>query len=190
MPSKRFAIASVGIALVAATAAYRNCASTGDEVGTTSITAASIPPPGSCPADVAGTTVTTTASDGAVALDFATSGDVAALRVRVRGMSELNNRNPGEMRLAAGNLGGVVTLPQASASVEDRPDGARLIVRPADPAQLGVLQRDAPEWADRLASGQCPSLGPRPVQAAPRMAPQEVPVNHDILTPPPFTPAR
>jgi hypothetical protein len=105
---------------------------------------------GMCPMDVSGTSVTTADVEGGVALSFTTSsGDVADLRQRVRRMAEMHSHMHGE--------GGMV-MPPATATIEDIPGGARLILRPEDPAQLAALREHARMQASAMTRGECPMM--------------------------------
>lgn len=53
--------------------------------------------------------------------------------------------------------GGMMT-PAATASVEDIEGGARLVLRPKDPAQLAALRAHVHMKAERMAGGQCPMM--------------------------------
>ncbi len=112
---------------------------------------------GMCPMQVPGTTVTAADVEGGVALSFTTStGDVADLRQRVRRMAEMHSQMHGRMH----GQGGM--MPAATTSVEDITGGARVILRPGDPAQLEALREHARMQAARTAQGECPMMPPRP----------------------------
>ena len=136
---------------------------------------------GMCPMQVPGTTVAATEVEGGIGLSFTTAtGDVAELRQRVRRMAEMHNQ-PGGHRMmgshgtaapgagaehqhgtqaGAGHggmmMGGGMMMPAATASVEDIEGGARLILQPKDPAQLGALREHVRMKAQRVAGGECP----------------------------------
>ncbi len=102
-----------------------------------------------CPMQVAGTTVAATDVEGGVALGFTTSsGDVSELRRRVTHMAEMHNQEH-----AAGRM-----MPAATASAEDAEGGARMILRPTDPAQLDALREHAHTHAERMSHGECPMM--------------------------------
>lgn len=103
MLSKTF----IGILALAASASLVGCVSKGDpgpEPGVespsskasafASLRDAGVLRGGSCPLQLPGTTMAWTDSDGGVALDFVTTGNVAELRQRVRRVAELNNQRP------------------------------------------------------------------------------------------------
>lgn len=60
---------------------------------------------GSCPLELAGTSVRATDVDGGAALEFTTTGDVAELRKRVAHMAEMHAKMGGEM-MGGGMMGG------------------------------------------------------------------------------------
>ncbi|MBS2028142.1 MAG: hypothetical protein JST54_09585 [Deltaproteobacteria bacterium] len=133
-----------------------------------------------CPMAVSGTTVQATDVAGGVALDFkTTTGDVADLRNRVRQMAEMHNHMHGQDGMmggssapAAGQGPGGQAKPMgdekmaaemkvmhaATASVEDIEGGARLTLKPKDPAQLQSLQAHAKEHAARMNREGCPMM--------------------------------
>jgi hypothetical protein len=153
---------------------------------------------GMCPMQVPGTTVTSADLEDGVALVFATStGDVAELRRRVQRMAEMHNRYhaAGEMMMgdqgpggagaekehgagaAPGHegrdrggmmMGGGMMMPAATAAVEDIEGGARLVLRPKDPAQLEALREHARMMAGRMARGECPMMSPGADDRRPR----------------------
>ena len=137
-----------------------------------------------CPMQVPGTTATTADVEGGVALSFTTSTDVADGRQRVRRMAEMHNQHhsggmmmgpqgagsaPGEHEHERGACcggervsGGMMMVPAATASVEDVQGGARLVLRPRDPAQLEALREHVRMHAARMAQGECPMMAPPP----------------------------
>jgi len=160
---------------MAAAAFLAGCASTG---GTGNESKTSAAPPTAhehgmgmmgdmCPMKVAGTAVTPADVEGGVALAFTTkSGDVTELRQRVRRMAEMHNNH----HATGGMMGGMhdggsgmmkdggMMMPAATAAVEDVEGGARLVLRPTDPAQLEALREHARTRAGRMASGECPMM--------------------------------
>lgn len=113
-----------------------------------------------CPMKVPGTTVAAADAEGGVTLAFITStGDVAELRQRVRGMAEMHNHHhaTGGM-MKGGMMKGDMMIPAATASVEDIEGGARLILRPKDQAQLEVLREHARKHAGQMTTGECPMM--------------------------------
>jgi hypothetical protein len=105
-------------------------------------------------------------SDG-VALVFTTSDDVAALREHVHRMAEMHEYKRGMQAQGMGGRGmggrgmgdrGMGPMVPSHASVEDVPHGARLVLVPDDPAELGALRQHARVHAERMATGRCPML--------------------------------
>lgn len=108
------------------------------------------PMAGMCPMEVPGTTVTATDIEGGVALTFATStGDVDELRQRVHRVAEMHNQRHGE---------GGRMMPAVTATTEDIPEGAQVIIRPKDPSQLGAVRERVHAHAAQLAKGECPGM--------------------------------
>lgn len=143
---------------------------------------------GMCPMQVPGTTVAVTEVDGGSGVSFTTTtGDVVELRQRVRRMAEMHNQPAGHMMMGnhdarapgadaehqhgaqagAGHegsgrggmmMGGGMMMPAATALAEDIEGGARLILQPKDPAQLGALRENVRMKAQRMAAGECPMM--------------------------------
>lgn len=87
--------------------------------------------------------------EGGVVLTFtAEAGDVVELRRRVHLMAE-RHQAP-----ADGNGVHHGAMPAATASVEETPNGARLVLKPRDPAQLDVLRRHAEMHAVHAERGE------------------------------------
>jgi hypothetical protein len=135
---------------------------------TTSSTAAPDNQPGmkmmaeKCPMKVSGTTVTATDVEGGVKLAFITStGDVAELRQRVRGMAQMHNDHhaAGGM-MKSGMMKSDMMMPAATASAEDIEGGARLVLRPKDQSQLEALREHAHKHAGQMTAGECPMMSP------------------------------
>jgi hypothetical protein len=179
----------LGVVTTAVTAFLGGCASTSlarTEPATGTSAARAIEPGAGmmsamCPMDVPGAAVTPTDVNGGVALVFTTgAGDVAELRQRVRSMAEMHNRHhAGGMMMGGrgagggrgGMMGGGMRMPAASASVEDVEGGARLVLRPRDPAQLGALREHVRMQAGRMAHGECPMMSPGAVGTSEPPAP-------------------
>lgn len=105
---------------------------------------------GMCPMQVPGTTVTATDIEGGVALTFATStGDVDELRQRVHRIAEMHNQRQGQ---------GGRMMPAATATTEDIPEGAQVIIRPQDPSQLDSVREHVHAHAEQMAKGECPGM--------------------------------
>jgi hypothetical protein len=112
-----------------------------------------------CPMKVPGTKVMSADVEGGVVLAFTNgTGNVADLRQRVRGMAEMRDRK---------NAGGGMMMPASTTSVEDVDGGARLVLRPKDPAQLEALRKHARMHAEKMSSGECPMMSPPAEQAPP-----------------------
>jgi hypothetical protein len=137
---------------------------------------------------VPGTAVVATEVEGGIGLSFTTTtGDVAELRQRVSRMAEMHNQRGGHTMMGshgapapgadaehqhgahagAGHeggrrggmmMGGGMMMPAATASAEGIEGGARLILQPSDPAQLGTLREHVRMKAQRMASGECPMM--------------------------------
>ena len=172
---------------------------------------------GMCPMQVRGTTVAATEVDGGIGLSFTTTtGDVAELRQRVRRIAEMHNQ-PGGHRMmgshgtaapgagpehrhgapGAGHegggrggmmMGGGMMMPAATALAEDIDGGARLVLRPKDPAQLGALREHVRMKAQRMAAGECPMMslgsGGKPAPANPGDADHDAHSMPHGVTPP------
>jgi hypothetical protein len=110
-----------------------------------------------CPMKVSGTTVAAGDVEGGVSLAFITStGDVAELRQRVRGMAEMHNHH----HATGGMMKGGMMIPDATASAEDIEGGARLVLRPKEQAQLEALREHARKHAGQMTTGECPMISP------------------------------
>jgi len=118
-------------------------------------------PPGACPMAVPGTQVSAVDRQNGEAITFTTSPDHEAdLRSRVHAMADMHNHHQGggtdhggmhqdmhgdamgDGSMGSGDMDHHMTMmpPPSSASVEDIPGGARLVVTPSDPAELQRLQ--------------------------------------------------
>jgi len=133
-----------------------------------------------CPMRVPGTTVFVSDTEGGVAVVFKTTGEVTELRHRVRRMAEMHNRHHAEGTMASskGMMGGgrdAGTTPEqggrgmmmgmshegmvpATAGVDDVEGGARLVLTPKDPSQLGSLRTHVHDHAERMTRGECPMM--------------------------------
>jgi len=121
-----------------------------------------------CPMMNAGTQVATSDTSDGVAIVFTTTGDVADLRARVRHMADMHNQMAGAkgkgmqgggMQDSGKGMMGMQMVP-SRASVEDVPGGARLVLVPTDPSQLGALRQQARMHAEMMQKGQCPMMAP------------------------------
>lgn len=141
---------------------------------TKSQTTASAPPPaaqqaGQCPMkEMAGAKVTATDTSDGVAVEFTTTGDLAALRAHVRKLADMHNgmemHHDGDMHAGMGS--GMKMVP-SRATVEDISGGARIVLVPNDPAQLADLRSHVREHAAMMNKGECPMMGTQPQQAQP-----------------------
>jgi hypothetical protein len=110
-------------------------------------------PQASCPMTVPDAHVRSEDVEGGVALSFTTeSGDIADLRRRVHALAEHHQR------AAQGKGRHDGSMPAATASVEEIPEGARLLLEPRDPGQLDALRRRAEMHAARMERGECPMM--------------------------------
>lgn len=159
----------LGATLVTAVAMLAGCASTNGAQSTTT-TAAQVTPPVTgypCPMDVGDVQVAAVDAKGYAAIDFTTTaGNVTELRDRVHAMADAHDRAPnGLMMRGQGVPGeawvfGNITLPLSTASVEEIPGGARMVLSPTRSSDLSRLQQDTSAWAMRLSYGQCPVAPP------------------------------
>jgi hypothetical protein len=134
-----------------------------------------------CPmAQMTGAKVVASDTDNGVAIAFTTTGDVADLRARVRRMAEMHEHmaamhqehamggGSGDMHPGMGSGGDMhgemmhMPMMTARVTVEDIPDGARLVFVPSDPSQLPALRAQAREHAAMMAKGECPMMGAQP----------------------------
>lgn len=139
--------------------------------GTVSAGATPQPPGAACPC-ARGAQITTAETPNGVALQFTTTGDVAGLRARVRRMAEMRNRMMGSgMGMQGGGM--KMRMVPSHASVEDIPGGARLVLTPVDPSQLGALRAHASQMAAMMRQGRCPMFrSPAPSSPGAPASPQ------------------
>ena len=109
---------------------------------------------GMCPMEVAGTKVAVDDTQDGVAITFTTTGDVAQLRERVHHMAGMHEHM---MHGGSGDMDQMKMAP-SSARAEDVDGGARIVLTPADPAQLADLRTHVREHAAQMASGHCPMM--------------------------------
>lgn len=77
-------------------------------------------------------------------------------------------------------MGGGMMMPAATARTEEIDGGARVILTPRDPADLGKLREHAQHMAERMASGQCPMMERSAEESAPAPTlPPTSPEDHD-----------
>lgn len=123
---------------------------------------------GMCPMSVPGTRLGAEDTTTGEALTFTTSPDQSsALREKVHAMADMHNRHhasgeghsgmggmmPGGM--GAGGMSGMQMPPPSHATVEDLPDGARILVTPNDPADLQRLQSIVRGHAEQMRQNGC-----------------------------------
>src|SRR5436190_4870962 len=96
-----------------------------------------------CPMAVEGTVVEAEDIEGGVGLVFTTVADVAELRRRVRLIARLNAERAGTPTLAT--------------TTDDVADGARLNIRPLDPARVISIRDSGRARAEVLDSATCPA---------------------------------
>src|SRR5512140_625918 len=121
---------------------------------------------GMCPMSVPGTKVSAADTATGEALTFTTTPDqAAALREKVHAMADMHNRHHasgaaehGSMMgggMAGGSMGGMEMPPPSRATVEDLPEGARIVVTPNDPADLQRLQSTVRSHAEHMQQDGC-----------------------------------
>lgn len=125
---------------------------------------------GMCPMSVPGTQVSAAETPSGEALTFTTTPDqAAALREKVHAMADMHNQHhaggaAGHGGMMGGGMGGMGTgggaggmqmPPPSRASVEDLPDGARIVVTPNDPADLQQLQSTVRGHAQEMQQHGC-----------------------------------
>lgn len=142
--------------------------------------------------NMANTQITTADTTDGIAIVFATTGDVADLRARVRKIADMHNQMAGEMGSMHGEgaqgggmqgggmqgggmhcdgegrmhgMGMGAKMIPSQASVEDVPGGARLMLVPVDASQLAALRQQARMWVEMMQKGQCPMMAQPPTQA-------------------------
>ncbi|HSP76887.1 MAG TPA: hypothetical protein VLQ93_00045 [Myxococcaceae bacterium] len=129
-----------------------------------------------CPMRVPETQVSVSDTPSGVALTFTTQDEasVEELRQRLRRMAEMHNLHHGPAaegvggggmggrgmrggQGGAGMRGGMRMIP-STATVEETEGGARLVLTPADPAQLEELRAQVRQHAERMRQGGCPMM--------------------------------
>lgn len=141
-----------------------------------------------CPMRVPETQVSVDETPTGVALTFTTrdEGSVEELRQRLRKMAEMHNRHHGPAAEGVGGGGmegrgmyggqggagmqGEMRMIPSTATVEETEGGARLVLTPADPAQLEELRARVRQHAERMNQGGCPM---RMMDDHPEHAPQD-----------------
>ncbi|ACG74489.1 hypothetical protein AnaeK_3269 [Anaeromyxobacter sp. K] len=124
---------------------------------------------GMCPMSVPGTRLSAEDTSSGEAVTFTTSDpdQVSALRERVHAMAAMHARHHaggdadrGAMHGMHGGMAGMQMPPPSQASVEDVPQGARLVVTPNDPADLQALQSTVRQHATYMQEHGCPMMSP------------------------------
>jgi hypothetical protein len=125
----------------------------------------------SCPMKVPGTTVVEADVDGGAALVFSTTGDRAELQQRSVKMATMHNQMPDDKMMNAagpassGHQHGPAhqmpaseshKMPPSVATAEPTDQGARLVFRPKDPAQMDALRVSVRAHAAQMEGGKCP----------------------------------
>jgi hypothetical protein len=111
-----------------------------------------------CPLDVASADVMTEPIEGGIALVFVADDEhVGAVRARVHDFAgtPAAAADPATAPLVDGMHGARIGTVAVTATVTDTADGARLELRPLDPAQLGELRRQARSNVVAMESGAC-----------------------------------
>lgn len=129
-----------------------------------------------CPVAVPGTVVAAEETELGISLAFTTtdSRNVGELRRRVQAMARMHEqhrvrgeeRGPGSKPGNGGMMGGGMAgrpMPPSRVTVEEIPDGARLVFEPVDPAQKEALREHvramaASEGGARVMHGDCPMM--------------------------------
>lgn len=119
-----------------------------------------------CPMEIPGVRVAMSEVKGAIALDFTTNGDVMELRQRVHQLAAPQNNATMSNDSAGGDMQGSggremhhdVAHISTRATVQDLPNGARVVFTPADPGQLDALRTQAQTQVSQLNQGDCSSL--------------------------------
>jgi len=123
-----------------------------------------------CPMNVPGTKVTAIDTATGEKLAFTTTGDVAALRSKVRRMAEMHNQHHAaggthDGMMAGGMMGsgkgmeGKVKVPPSSATVTDIENGASIALTPIAPADLQQLQTAVRTHANHMEKDGCGMMG-------------------------------
>lgn len=121
-----------------------------------------------CPTELPGVSVTAQdMQDGSALVFTASAGNVDQLRGRVQNLASMMNNQranqkpeaaPGQPAPAPGQQQGATNPGEPVATharVENTERGARLILTPADPAQLSRVRAFAQQQASRMSSGDC-----------------------------------
>lgn len=138
----------------------------------TAASGAASPQQGACPMDVPGTQLAFAELPDGAAVTFTTTPDQAdLLRGRVRAMADMHNTHHADaaatgnggatmgghmgMHHHMGDMSGMQMPPPSRATVEDVPNGARLVVTPNDPADLAKLRSTVRAHAEEMQQHGC-----------------------------------
>ncbi|MGM0578844.1 MAG: hypothetical protein ACQEXJ_24185 [Myxococcota bacterium] len=123
---------------------------------------------GMCPMQVEGTQMRVQKLDDAVAMDFTTTGDVAALRDRVRKMARMHDRHADRDEMKHGGGQGhkgemdmemMEMMATTTAATEEIEGGMRLRLVPDDPDQIVPLHEMMNQHAGMMSEGgRCPMM--------------------------------
>lgn len=118
---------------------------------------------GMCPMEVPQTKVSVSDVPEGIALDFATTPDgVAEVRRRVGVMAQMHNTMAQDGGMS-GHEGGHMhgdggKMVAAHAAEQDTPQGARLVLHAAKPADVDALRSHVREHAAMMQQGHCPMM--------------------------------
>lgn len=162
---KSLSLASAAVLMISAASCERDAVPEPSEVETTGA-----PLPSACPSDLPNTTMTMSDTPDGIALTYTTTGDVSGVRGRAAAMATridaLSGTAMHHMRgrggYGPGHGMGLRTgmLPASNARVEEISGGARIVLTPEDPAQLGDLRAHMRHHESMMGpgQGQCPWL--------------------------------
>lgn len=110
--------------------------------------------------ELSGVHVSTEDTADGVALTFATpdTDQVAELRRRVRAVAATHNMKPPKGAACCTPMSGEAKMVPSTATVQDIPGGAQLVLAPKDPSQIGKLRFEAKERAAVMKTGVCTTV--------------------------------
>ena len=113
-----------------------------------------------CPMAVPGTTVSAIDTADGIAIAFATTGDVAELRVRATAMAGMHDRMGAESTVGSGDMANMKPkMIPSTARETDADGGARIVITAKDIADLEALREDVRGHVAKMATGTCPMMG-------------------------------
>jgi hypothetical protein len=118
-----------------------------------------------CPILIEGAQVSTENIDQGVAMTFRTSrpADVQELRDSVRAMAQQHERAAQQRGSSQHGGHGMGRMPNATVSVRDTPDGARLELRAVNMNDVSALRQHGTMHADHMRTNRaCPAMGEMP----------------------------